>query len=144
MASRVIVVKTDKVIQLLGNKLIMPNVIELCDQIRQVGFDIHVFLGPGHLEKVYENALIHRLRKAGLSVEQQYPIYVYDEDGTRIGEYYADLFVESCLIIELKAVKEFANVHVSQILGYLRATKIRHGLLINFGAGKYQIRKFII
>ena len=122
----------------------MHDIKLLCDAIRQIGYAIHVFLGPGHLEKVYENALYHRLCKAEYKVEQQYPIAVYDKDGTCIGEYFADLFVEGCLIIEIKAAKAIAKEHIAQVLGYQRATGIKDSLLINFGAPKYQIRKFTI
>ena len=80
----------------------MTDIKTLADQVRQIAFDIHVYHAHGHLEKVYENALAHRLRKAGLSVEQQHPIKVYDEDGTEIGDYFADLLVDGRLIIELK------------------------------------------
>ena len=69
----------------------------------------------------------------GLEVKQQWPLKVYDEDGTLIGDYNADLFVDNRLIIELKAAKALADEHVAQILGYLRASRIEHGLLINFG-----------
>jgi GxxExxY protein len=58
----------------------------LCDQVRQTAYDIHVYHGHGHFEKVYENALAHRLRKTGLNVGQQHPLSVYDEDGTLLGE----------------------------------------------------------
>ena len=64
----------------------MLTINELCDFVRQVAYDIHVYHGHGHLEKVYEKALAHRLRKAGMEVEQQYPLTVYDEDGTILGE----------------------------------------------------------
>lgn len=114
----------------------------LVEQVREIAYAIHLYLGHGHLEKVYENALLHRLRKAGLQVQQQFPIKVFDEDGTIIGEYYADLLVENRLIIELKAVKSLAAEHEAQILGYLRATDIEHGLLINFGSYQFQIRKY--
>ncbi len=57
-----------------------------------------------------------------------------------MGDYYADLFVENRLIVELKAVSSFTNEHIAQILGYLRASKIEHGLLINFGAPKLEIK----
>ena len=67
------------------------NIFELCDQVRGISYDIHVYHGHGHLEKIYENALAHRLRKAGFNVHQQKPINVYDEDGTLLGEYDADL-----------------------------------------------------
>jgi GxxExxY protein len=114
----------------------------LSDQVRQTSFDIHVYHGHGHLEKVYENALVHRLRKAGLHVEQQHPIKVYDEDGTLIGDYLADLLVEGNLIIELKTAKTLAPEHEAQILGYLKSARLAQGLLINFGSYKFEIRKF--
>ncbi len=120
------------------------NIKQLCDQVRETAYAIHTYHGTGHLEKVYENALVHRLRKAGLKVKQQYPLKVYDEDGTEIGDYYADLIVEDALIVELKACKTFADEHKAQIIGYLRSANIEHGLLINFGSFKFQIQKFIL
>ncbi len=78
---------------------------ELCDFVRETAFAIHRYHKHGHLEKVYENALAHRLRKAGLNVEQQFPLKVFDEDGTPIGEYFADLIIEDTLIVELKACR---------------------------------------
>jgi len=121
----------------------MRTINELCDLVRQTAYDIHFYLGNGHLEKVYENALAHRLRKAGLEVKQQHPLKVHDEDGTVVGEYFADLFVEGSLIVELKAAKTIADEHVAQTLGYLKAARIEHGLLINFGSYRFQIRKYI-
>jgi GxxExxY protein len=118
------------------------DIKSLCGQVRQTAYDIHVYHGHGHLEKVYENALAHRLRKAGLDVRQQYPIRVFDEDGTLIGDYLADLLVEGELIVELKTAKALANEHEAQILGYLKASRLAHGLLINFGAYKFELRKF--
>ncbi len=121
----------------------MMEILDLVNMIRQIAFAIHVYLGHGHLEKVYENALVHRMRKAGLRVEQQVPIKVYDEDGTLIGNYIADILVEGVLIIEIKAAGELAPEHEAQILGYLKATGMQHGLLINFGSYRFQIRKYI-
>lgn len=123
----------------------MDNEIkDLCDRIRQMAYDIHVYHGHGHLEKVYENALGHRLRKAGLKALQQAPIHVFDEDGTEIGEYFADLLVENEIIIELKAAKTLAPEHEAQILGYLKSSRKEHGMLINFGSYRFQIRKFAL
>jgi GxxExxY protein len=116
----------------------------LCDTIRETGFALHRFLGGGHLEKVYENGLLHRLGKIGLRPLPQHPLEIRDEDGTVLGEYFADLFVDNRLIIEIKACKALTDEHIAQILGYLRASGIEHGLLINFGAGKFEIRKFIL
>lgn len=120
----------------------MKDMKALCDRIREIAYDIHVYHGHGHLEKVYENALAHRLRKAGLDVRQQHPIKVYDEDGTIIGDYLSDLLVENELVVELKTAKTIVPEHEAQILGYLKSARLEHGLLINFGSYKFQIRKF--
>ena len=114
----------------------------LCDRVRQTAYEIHLYLGHGHLEKVYENALTHRLRKVGIEVKEQIPLSVYDEDGTLLGEYFADLLVEGALIIEMKAAKSLAPEHEAQMLSYLRSGKLEHGLLMNFGSPKFEIRKF--
>jgi GxxExxY protein len=119
-------------------------IFELCDRIRETSLALHSYLRHGHLEKVYENGLAHRLRKMGLKVAQQHPLSVYDEDGTVLGEYFADLFIEDSLIAELKACSAIATEHTAQILGYLRACQIEHGLLINFGAPKLEIKKYAL
>ena len=120
------------------------RIFKLCDIIRETGFAIHKYHRHGHLEKVYENALAHRLRKLGISVEQQYPLKVLDEDGTVIGDYYADLFVENCLIIEVKACNALISEHTAQLLGYLRSSRIEHGLLINFDSQRFEIKKYAL
>lgn len=124
--------------------MVRPEINELCDLVRETSFSIHKFLRNGHLEKVYENSLVHRLRKQGVQVEQQFPLKVYDEDGTVLGEYFADLFVEEVLIIELKACKTIAEEHVAQLLGYLSSSRIETGLLINFGAAKLYVKKYLM
>jgi GxxExxY protein len=83
------------------------------------------------------------LRKTGFHVGQQSPIKVRDQDGTVIGDYFTDLLVEGSVLIELKAAKALAPEHEAQVLGYLKATRLQHGLLINFGSYKFQMRKFI-
>ena len=120
------------------------DILTLCDRIRQISFDLHSYLRHGHLEKVYENGLFHRLRKVGIEVEQQRRLLVRDEDGTVLGDYFADLFVDNRLIIELKACKALANEHTAQVLGYLRASGQRHALLVNFGSPKIQFKKLIL
>jgi GxxExxY protein len=121
----------------------MKTIKELCDDVRQTAYNLHIYHAHGHLEKVYENALVHRLRKLGLEVKQQHAIQVFDEDGTLIGDYLADLLVEDQLIVELKTAKALAPEHEAQILGYLKSARIEHGLLINFGSYKFEIRKFV-
>jgi len=120
------------------------DIKQLCDIVRGISFDIHCYLRSGHLEKIYENALVHRLKKKGVKVEQQYPLSVYDEDATLLGDFHANLFVDNKLIVEIKACKTLANEHIAQLLGYLRASRIEHGLLINFGAPKLQIKKYAL
>lgn len=120
------------------------EVFEVCDRIREASFGLHRFLRAGHMEKVYENGLANRLRKAGLKVEAQCPIEVHDEDGSLLGEYYADLVVEDVLLLEIKACRAIAEEHIAQLLGYLRGCQMRHGLLINFGAPKLEIRKYVM
>ncbi|MSU64435.1 MAG: GxxExxY protein [Pedosphaera sp.] len=80
----------------------MKDIMALCDAVRETGFAIHCYHKSGHLEKVYENALAHRLRKLGLDVKQQHPLKVYDEDGTLIGDYNADLFIDKCASQKLR------------------------------------------
>jgi len=120
------------------------NINGLCDIVRETSFAIHCYHRNGHLEKIYENALVNRLRKRGLLVHQQHPLAVYDEDGTLLGDYYADLYIEDCLIVELKAVRHIAEEHVAQILGYLRSSRIETGLLINFGASALSVKKYLM
>jgi GxxExxY protein len=117
---------------------------ELCDIVRETSYAIHRYHAHGHLEKVYENALVHRLRNSGVDVKQQLPIKVIDEDGTPIGEFSADLLVDSRLIVELKAARTLAEEHVAQLLGYLKSTRIETGLLINFGSYKFEIKKYLL
>ena len=117
---------------------------ELCDIVRETSFAIHTYHRSGHLEKVYENALANRLTKLGLDVKQQHPMTVYDEDGTVLGEYFADLLIEGCLIVELKACRTVADEHIAQILGYLKSGRIETGLLINFGSARLFVKKYLM
>ena len=119
------------------------EIVRLCDEVREMAYAIHTYHGNGYLEKIYENALINRLQNAGMDVKQQHPIAVRDEDGTVIGEYFADIIINNNLLIELKACKSITDEHRAQILHYLKATGIEHGLLINFGSYRFEIQKFI-
>ncbi len=120
------------------------QILQLCAIIREIALAIHPYHRHGHLEKIYENALAHRLKKRGLAVNQQQQLQVFDEDGTLLGEFFADLLVEGELIVELKACRQLADEHTAQVLGYLRSSRHEHALLINFGAPVIQIRKFIL
>lgn len=120
------------------------QILKLADVIRQTSFEIHKHLRSGFTEKIYENALAHRLRKQGIRAEQQECVRVFDEDGTLLGLLRTDILIEGVLICEIKSCSALVDAHTTQLLGYLRATGIQHGLLINFGAPKLQIRKFIL
>ena len=122
----------------------MKTINESCDLVRETSFAIHQYHRHGHLEKIYENALAHRVGKAGLNVRQQHPIQVFDEDGTILGDFYADLIIEGRIVVELKAVKSIADEHLAQLLGYLRSSRMEHGLLINFGAPELFVKKFVM
>jgi GxxExxY protein len=122
----------------------MTDIFALCDVVRETSFQIHCYLRHGHREQIYENALVHRLRKQGISIEQQPEILVYDEDGTIIGHLKADLLIEARLICEIKGTRTIVDEHVAQLLGYLRASRLEHGLLINFGGPRLQVKKLIL
>ena len=104
-------------------------------------YKVHNALGPGFLEKVYENALRIELEKLGLRVKQQEPVNVTYE-GEIVGEYFADLWVDESVVIELKAIQTLAKVHEVQLVNYLTATGIPTGLLLNFGSSVQVRRKF--
>jgi GxxExxY protein len=120
------------------------DIFTLCDVIRETSFEIHKYLRSGHREQIYENALAHRLRKQGVNLEQQQEVRVFDEDGTLLGHLKADLLVEKRLICEIKGCRALVDEHVAQLLGYLRASRLEHGLLINFGATRLEIKKYIL
>jgi GxxExxY protein len=106
---------------------------EIAREVVDAAFHIHLKLGPGLLESVYEVVLAHELKKRGLSAVRQHPVPIsYDEIQFDEG-FRADLIVEDQVIIELKSVEKLAPVHKKQLLTYLRLTEKRLGLLINFG-----------
>ena len=116
----------------------MDDLIKL---VIKAAYKVHNTLGAGFLEKVYEKALLIELDKCNLEVENQYAIPVFYEN-TQVGDYYADLFVENCLIVELKAVENLTVSHEKQLINYLAATGIDDGLLLNFGSSVIVKRKY--
>lgn len=114
---------------------------DLTEKIIGCAYKVHNVLGFGFLEKVYENALRIELENSGVNVFQQKPVKVYYE-GEVIGEFVTDLWVEDCLIVELKSVRTLTKAHEVQLVNYLTATNIESGLLINFGNSVQVKRKF--
>jgi GxxExxY protein len=103
-------------------------------------FTVANTLGQGYLEKVYENALAHEIRLAGLEVEQQKGLAVHYK-GVVVGEYCTDLVVAGCVLVELKAAKALDDAHVAQCLNYLTATGLPLCLLLNFGEPKVKVKR---
>jgi len=120
------------------------DILKLCDLVRETSFEIYNYLRSGHREQIYENALVHRLRKVGIQIQQQHALRVFDEDGTLLGFLRADLLIEGRLICEIKGCRALVAEHTAQLIGYLRASRIEHGLLINFGGPRFEIRKYIV
>ena len=114
---------------------------DLTQKIIGCAYKVHNTLGPGFLEKIYENALRIELEKAGFSVKQQEPINV-KYDGEIVGLYYADLWIDDLIVVELKANLTLAKEHEVQLVNYLTATGVNDGLLINFGSSVQVRRKF--
>lgn len=113
---------------------------EITDKIMAAAFKVHSVLGPGYLEKVYENAMVIELQVEGLEVHQQWPISVR-YGGNVVGEFFADLLVENKIIVELKSTGELAKFHEYQLHNYLKATGMSVGLLIGFGDQKAIIKR---
>ena len=104
----------------------------ITEAILKVYYEVYNELGAGFLEKVYQNAMYFELKEKGFKVEAQKQIKVYFKKQL-VGEYFSDLLVEDKVILELKATEMFMNVHMAQIMNYLKATEIEVGLLLNFG-----------
>ncbi len=120
----------------------MPSqdVNEITQKIIGCAFEVSNTLGIGFVEKVYENALAHAIRRVNMQVRQQYPIKVH-YDNIVVGEFLADLLVEERVLVELKAVSMLSQEHTAQALNYLRATGLEICLLINFGRTKIEIKR---
>jgi len=120
-----------------GDKM---EINKLTEKIIACAYAVSNELGIGFVEKVYENALVHEMRKAGLNVRQQYPITV-EYDGVVVGNFFADVLVNERVLLELKAVSELNDIHLAQALNYLRATGLETCLLMNFATKRVQIRR---
>ena len=101
---------------------------------------VHRTLGPGFLESVYQNALVHELRRAGLSAEVAQRITVRYEN-IIAGDFVADLIVNDALLCELKAISSLSKADEVQLVNYLTATNRDFGLLLNFGASSLQFKR---
>jgi GxxExxY protein len=119
------------------------NLNDITYQINGAAFEVSKILGPGFLEKVYENALLLELKDRGFKAENQVPIAVRYKD-QQVGDYIADIMVEEQVIIELKTVDKLEKIHEAQLLCYLKATGIKVGILMNFKAPKVEIKRMVL
>ena len=110
-----------------------------------VGLAIEVYneLGFGFLENVYENALMVWLHRAGIKAKQQAPVKVKFQ-GTIVGDYLVDILVEEKIILELKSSESIVDAHVAQVLNYLKATKLKLGIVLNFGKEKLEYKRIVL
>ena len=113
---------------------------ELTRVIIGCAISVHRALGPGFLESVYQNALAYELSKAGLEVHCEKRIQVLYE-GVVVGDFFADMLIQGCVLIENKAVQSLNKMHEVQLVNYLVATQIETGLLLNFGAQRLQLKR---
>jgi GxxExxY protein len=116
---------------------------EISERVIGCAYTISNVLGAGFLERLYENALAHELRKSGLLVHQQQAIAV-KYDGIIVGEYAVDMLVEREVLVELKAAKGLDDVHAAQCLNYLKATGLRLCLLMNFGRPRADVKRIVL
>ena len=115
------------------------DIEKLCYDVIGVAMRVHSCFGDGYLEEVYKNALLVELKKLGFEVQSEVAIPV-DYHGIRVGDYRADIIVESRLILELKVVTALNKRHEAQVVNYLTATGINDGLLLNFGTPSLQYK----
>jgi len=115
---------------------------KLTEAIIGCAFKVSNTLGCGFLEKVYENALMIEIKNSGLNCEQQMPIPVTYR-GKMVGDYYADIFVEGQVILEIKATKAIDESAQAQLLNYLKATGVHRGLILNFGTAKLGCKRMV-
>ena len=104
--------------------------------------EVHNELGPGFLEKVYENAMMISLRNLNITASNQEEIKVYFKS-EEVGDFRADILVENKILLELKATASLTRLDDAQVLNYLKATKLKVGYLINFGEPKLKFKRFI-
>ena len=115
---------------------------EITERIIGSAYEVSNTLGCGFLEKVYENSMVKELRCRKIKVEQQKKISVFYKK-ENVGEYFADLLVEDEIIVELKAIKQLTEIQEAQLMNYLKSTKKKIGLLINFGTSRVQIKRIV-
>lgn len=118
---------------------------DITEKIIGASFEVHKFLGNGFQEVIYQRALAWELTQAGLSFAREIEQEIfYKELPEPIGTRRADFVVEGKVLVELKAVFELEDVHLAQVLNYLKAYKLKVGLLINFGSRSLTFKRLVL
>jgi len=116
---------------------------ELSDKIIGCAFEVYNQLGNGFLEKVYEKSLMYEFSLNGIKAEIQVPIQILYKN-KNVGDYFADIIVENKIILELKHTSNIENIHIAQLINYLKATGFKLGYILNFGNDeKLQFKRII-
>ena len=113
---------------------------DLTESIIGGAIEVHKHLGPGFLESIYENALAVELSHRRIAFQQQLPVQIRYGD-VIVGEHKLDLFVERLIVVELKCIRDFEDIHFAIVRSYLRAVACEHGLLLNFAKTKLDVRR---
>lgn len=116
------------------------NIEDIIKKIVQCAYNVRMKLSAGFLESVYLNALLIELHDNDLKADKEVPIIVHYKNHI-VGEFRADIIVENSVVIELKAIQHLTPAHEAQLVNYLTATDIEHGVLINFGSKKIEIKR---
>jgi len=115
---------------------------ELTEKVIGACIAVHKAKGPGFLESIYQNCLKIECRKRGIKAEFQKKVIIY-YDGETVGTHKLDILVNDELVVELKAIKALEDVHFAQVRSYLRATELKHGLLVNFATLTLTVKRVL-
>ncbi len=115
---------------------------ELSYAIIAICLDVHSILGPGYSEKIYEEAVVRDLQRKGIPFERQKQIDVFYK-GDKLGDHRIDIIVDNKIILELKAVSDLNSTFEAQVFSYLKSTKMKLGVLVNFGKKKLEQKRIV-
>lgn len=118
---------------------------DITEKIIGAAFEVHKFLGNGFQEIIYQRALAHEMKQAGLSFAREIEQEIFYRDLPEpIGTRRADFVVEGKVLVELKALTKIEDVHWAQVLNYLKAYRLEVGLLLNFGSKSLTVKRLVL
>jgi GxxExxY protein len=118
---------------------------DITEKIIGAAFEVHKFLGNGFQEVIYQRALAYEFEQAGLSFLREFEETIYYKDmPAPLGTRRADFIIESKVLVELKAISQLEDIHMAQVLNYLKAYRLEVGLLINFGSKSLSFKRLVL